>query len=99
LSSETKTSLERKVDLLLGLVSDLRKQTSSPEPLKKRWLSTADVGSHVGRSARTIANWVQQGRFPSHVIKKVKRGNSYVIRLDGQDALAAAQQIVVGDID
>ena len=98
MKSETKTSLEMKVDLLLGLFQDLKEKKSSPDPLRKRWLSTSDVGAHIGRSARTIANWVQQGRFPEELIKKVKRGSGYVIRLDGQDALDAAQRILLGEL-
>lgn len=98
MKSETKSSLEMKVDLLLGLFQDMKEQKSSPAPLSKRWLSTSDVGVSVGRSARTISNWVQQGRFPEELIKKVRRGSGYVIRLDGQDALDAAQQILLGEL-
>ena len=98
MKSETKTSLEAKVDLLLGLVHDLREQSSCSAPQKRRWLSTSDVGKHVGRSPRTIANWVQQDRFPTDLIKKVKRWDSYVIRLDGQGALDTAEQILIGEI-
>ena len=98
MQTESKTSLEAKVDLLLGLVHDLREQSSCSAPQKRRWLSTSDVGKHVGRSPRTIANWVQQDRFPTDLIKKVKRGDSYVIRLDGQGALDAAEQILIGEI-
>ena len=98
MKSKTKTSLKAKVDLLLGLVHDLREQSSCSAPQKRRWLSTSDVGKHVGRSPRTIAYWVQQNRFPTDLIKKVKRGDSYVIRLDGQGALDAAEQILIGEI-
>jgi hypothetical protein len=45
-----------------------------------------------------MAIWVQQDRFPTDPIKKVKRGDSYVIRLDGQGALDAAEQILIGEI-
>ena len=97
MKNETKTSLEAKVDLLLGLVHDLRQQASIETPSPKQWLSTAEVGHHVGRSARTIANWVQQGRFPSELIRRVKRGDSHVIRLKGQAAISAAEQILIGE--
>ena len=96
--SESKTSLEAKVDLLLGLMHDLREQAASEIPSQKRWLSTAEVGQHVGRSARTIANWVQQGRFPEDLIRRIKRGDSHVIRLKGQDAIQAAEQILIGEV-
>ena len=98
MKSETKSSLEMKVDLLLGLFQDMKEQISAPDPLRKRWLSTSDVGASVGRSGRTISNWIQQGRFPQELIKKVKRGSGYVIRLDGQDALDAAQRILLGEL-
>ena len=97
MKTETKTSLEAKVDLLLGLVHDLRQQASIETPSPKQWLSTAEVGHHVWRSARTIANWVQQGRFPAELIRRVKRGNSHVIRLKGQAAISAAEQILIGE--
>ena len=85
MKTETKTSLEAKVDLLLGLIHDLRERSSCSAPQKRRWLSTSDVGKHVGHSPRTIANWDQQNSIPNSLIKKVKLGDSYVIRLDGQD--------------
>ena len=95
--SESKTSLEAKVDLLLGLMHDLREQAASEIPSPKQWLSTAEVGQHVGRSARTIANWVQQGRFPAELIRRVKRGDSHVIRLKSQAAISAAEQFLIGE--
>ena len=94
---ETKTSLEAKVDLLLGLVHDLREQAGSVTPSPKQWLSTAEVGQHVGRSARTIASWVKQERFPEQLIRRVKRGDSHVIRLKGEAATRAAEQILIGE--
>jgi predicted DNA-binding transcriptional regulator AlpA len=97
MKTETTTRLEAKVDLALGLLHDLRQQVTSRTDSTKQWLSTAEVGQHVGRSARTIANWVQQGRFPEELIRRVKRGDSYVLRLKGQAAITAAEQILIGE--
>ena len=97
MKTEPKTSLEAKVDLQLGLVHDLRQRASNETPNTRQWLSTTEVGHHVGRSARTIANWVQQGRFPEELIRRVKRGDSHVIRLKGQAAISAAEQILIGE--
>ncbi|QNI58172.1 hypothetical protein SynBIOSU31_01295 [Synechococcus sp. BIOS-U3-1] len=98
MKTESKTSLEAKVDLLLGLVHDLREQAGSETPSSRQWFSTAEVGQHVGRSARTIANWVQKGRFPEELIRRVKRGDSHVIRLKGQAAKKAAERIFIGEV-
>ena len=56
MKTESKTSLEAKVDLLLGLVHDLREQAGSETPSSKQWFSTAEVGQHVGRMISS--NWV-----------------------------------------
>ena len=56
MQTESKTSLEAKVDLLLGLVDNLREQAGSETASSKKWLSTAEVGQHVGRMISS--NWV-----------------------------------------
>ena len=98
MQTESKTSLEAKVDLLFGIVHDLRVQAGSETPSPKQWLSTAEVGQHVGRSPRTIANWVEQGKFPEEWIRRVKRGDSHFIRLKGQPAIKTAEQILIGEV-
>ena len=97
MKTETKTRLEAKVDLALGLLHDLRQQVTSRTDSPKQCLCTAEVGQHFGRSAMTIANWVQQGRFPEELISRVKRGDSYVLGLKGQAAICADEQILIGE--
>ena len=97
MKTKTRTSLEAKVDLLFGFVQDLRQQASNEKPFAKQLLATTEVGQHVGRSARTIANWVQQGRFHEVLIRRVKRGDGHVIWLKGQAEFSAAEQILIGE--
>lgn len=74
------TPLERKVDLLLGLVQDLRERLDTAPGLAKsptsEWISALELAEHVGVTPTAIRSWVRAGRFPGRIVRKHQRGKS-----------------------
>lgn len=96
------TPLEHRLSRLTAEVQDLRAEIRAavghlPKP-GRRWISTGALASEVGVSSRAVLNWIASGRFPEAVVKRRPRGSGVVYLLDRVPAIAAAEQIVCGDL-
>tara|TARA_B100000029_G_C17231074_1_gene835355 strand:- start:275 stop:574 length:300 start_codon:yes stop_codon:yes gene_type:complete len=94
------STIENKVDLLIGVVQNLKTEIESLKGAKvpsARWVSTAELGNLVGIKGRTITNWCKQGKFPPEVLRKKMKGKQYHYRLDSDRAVSIAEKIMFGE--
>ena len=61
------------------------------------WLSTGEIGKLVNRDGRTVLKWIELGKFPERIIKKVTRGKGFVYRLQAPEAVEIAHGIFIGE--
>lgn len=93
------TSTDIRLDRLTSEVSQLRyeikqllDQTPKPGP---RYVSTKDFGIVIGKSGKTICQWLNAGLFPQSVYKKKRRGSSFIYMLDREPALRIAERLSI----
>ncbi len=94
------STIENKVDLLIGVVQNLKTEIESLKGAKvpsARWVSTTELGNFVGIKGRTITNWCKQGKFPQEVIRRKMRGQQYHYKLDSERAVAIAEKLMFGE--
>ena len=85
--------IEQKLDFLLRRVDQL---VSAQASNQIGWLSTGELGKKVNRDGRTILKWINAGKFPERVIKKVTRGDGFIYRLKAPEAIEIAHGILIG---
>ena len=85
--------IEQKLDFLLRRVDQL---VSAQASNQVGWLSTGELGKKVNRDGRTILKWINAGKFPERVIKKVTRGDGFIYRLKAPEAIEIAHGILIG---
>ena len=87
--------VEQKLDYVTRQVNQL---VSAQASNQVGWLSTGELGKKVNRDGRTILKWIELGKFPERVIKKVSRGNGrFVYRLQAPEAIELAHGILIGE--
>ena len=93
------SSIDIRLDRLTAEVSQLRheiqlfvNQTTKTGP---RYISTKDFGLEIGKTSRTVCQWVTDGRFPDTVYKRKRRGKGFVYLLDRVPALRVAEQLII----
>jgi len=84
--------LTSEVSLLRGEIKQLLDQTQKSGP---RYVSTKDFGIAIGKSSRTVCQWLNDGRFPQSVYKQKRRGNGFVYMLDREPALRVAERLSI----
>ena len=95
MSSEI-AGLQQKLDYLTRRVDDLIGIQSSNQI---RYLSTSEIGKLVNRDGRTVLKWIELGKFPERIIKKVARGKGFVYRLQAPEAVEIAHGILIGNFE
>jgi len=59
-----------------------------------QWIGTAALAAELGVTSRTVGKWIAANRFPESVIRRKRRGNGVIYKLDRGPALEAAQEIM-----
>lgn len=94
---ETPTDI--RLDRLTSEVSQLRyeiKQLLDQVPKTgPRYVSTKDFGIAIGKSSRTVCQWLNDGRFPHSVYKQKPRGSGFIYMLDREPALRVAERLSI----
>ena len=95
-----KTTLDQKVDLLIGVVQDLTEKIkdlhSNQKPIHN-WLSSKELGQSVGVTDKCIIKWVKAGLIPSNCYSKKSRGRYYIYKFDARKALPIAEKLRTGE--
>ena len=92
--TETKTNLERKIDLLIGCVQDLKEKVEGYSGRKRpshKWLSSKELSLHLGLSQRSLLNMVHAGKFPEEFIRRQKRGEYEIFKFDSEKIISFAE--------
>lgn len=93
------TSIDIRLDRLTSEVSQLRyeiKQLLDQSPKSgPRYVSTKDFGIAIGKSSRTVCQWLNDGRFPQSVYKQKRRGTGFIYMLDREPALRIAERLSI----
>ena len=95
------TPVEHRLTQLVAEVQDLRYELRQavghlPRP-GSRWLTTGQLAKELGVSGRAVLSWLAAGRFPEVSYRRRQRGQGFTYMLDRQSALAAAEQILLGE--
>jgi hypothetical protein len=94
------STLEQKVDLLLGLFQDLNEKVkdlhANQKPTQK-YLTSKELGLAVGVSDKCIIKWVKAGLIPSNCYSKIPRGKYYIYRFESRLALPIAEKLRTGE--
>ena len=93
------TPVDIRIDRLTAEISELRHEIrqllkSTPKPGPK-YVSTKDFGLVIGKSSRTVCQWLTDGRFPESVYKKKRRGSGFIYMLDREPALLVAERLSI----
>ena len=89
-----KTNLERKIDLLIGCVQDLKEKVEGYSGGKRpshKWLSSKELSLHLGLSQRSLLNMVHAGKFPEEFIRRQKRGEYEIFKFDSEKIISFAE--------
>ena len=94
------STLEQKVDLLLGLFQDLNEKVkdlhANQKPTQK-YLTSKQLAVSVGVSDKYIIKWVKAGLIPSNCYSKIPRGKYYIYRFESRKALPIAEKLRTGE--
>jgi hypothetical protein len=94
------TTLEQKVDLLIGVVQSLDEKIkdlhANQKPTQK-YLTSKELGLAVGVSDKCIIKWVKAGLIPSNCYSKIPRGKYYIYRFESRLALPIAEKLRTGE--
>jgi len=94
------STLEQKVDLLLGLFQDLNEKVkdlhANQKPTQK-YLTSKELGLAVGVSDKCIIKWVKADLIPSNCYSKIPRGKYYIYRFESRLALPIAEKLRTGE--
>jgi len=94
------STLEQKVDLLLGLFQDLNEKVkdlhANQKPTQK-YLTSKELGLAVGVSDKCIIKWVKADLIPSSCYSKIPRGKYYIYRFESRKALPIAEKLRTGE--
>lgn len=93
------TSIDIRLDRLTSEVSQLRYEIKqlldqSPKP-GPRYISTKEFGIAIGKSGKTVCQWLNDGRFPQSVYKQKRRGTGFIYMLDREPALRIAERLII----
>ena len=95
------TPVEHRLTQLVAEVQDLRHELRLAVghlPLPgSRWLTTGQLAKELGVSSRAVLSWLAAGRFPEGAYRRRQRGSNFAYLLERQSALAAAEQILLGE--
>ena len=90
-----------RLDRLTSEISQLRHEVqqlvgySLKSNTKSRYISTKDFGLLIGKSSKTICQWLNDGRFPDTVYKRKRRGSGFIYMIDCEPALLIAEKIMI----
>ena len=95
-----KTTLEHKVDLLIGVIQDLNVRVKDLQANQKpthNWLSNKELAVAIGVSDKCIIKWVKANLIPSNCYSKIPRGKYYIYRFDSRKAIPIAEKLRTGE--
>jgi len=95
-----KTTLEQKVDLLIGVVQDLNekvKDLHSNQKPSHAWLSSKELANCIGVGDKCIIKWVKNNRLPKDCYTKKPRGNYFIYRFSARKAIPIAEKLRIGE--
>ncbi len=94
------STLEQKVDLLIGVIQDLNEKVKdlhdNQKPTRKH-LTSKELGLAIGVSDKCIIKWVKAGLIPSNCYSKIPRGKYYIYRFESRKALPIAEKLRTGE--
>jgi len=94
------STLERKIDLILGVMQDMRAQMKTSVPNRQpsgEWISTTETAALCDCSPQLIQKWIRNGRFPREVVRRKQRGQQWRYLLRSEKALPLAMSFLVGE--
>ena len=94
------TTLEHKVDLLIGVIQDLNVRVKDLQANQKpthNWLSSKELAVAIGVSDKCIIKWVKANLIPSNCYSKIPRGKYYIYRFDSRKAIPIAEKLRTGE--
>ena len=94
------STLEQKVDLLIGLFQDLNEKVKDLHANQKpsqKYLTSKELGLAVGVSDKCIIKWVKADLIPSNCYSKIPRGNYFIYRFESRKALPIAEKLRTGE--
>ena len=80
-------TLKSKIDLLIGVVQDLKATIDGYTglmPPAHKWISSNELARFIGMSQRSILNMVHQGSFPEEFIRRTKRGEYQIFKFNAE---------------
>ncbi len=95
-----KTTLEHKVDLLIGVIQDLNvrvKDLQSNQKPTHNWLSSKELAVAIGVSDKCIIKWVKANLIPSNCYSKIPRGKYHIYKFDSRKAIPIAEKLRTGE--
>ena len=94
------STLEQKVDLLIGLFQDLNEKVKDLHANQKpsqKYLTSKELGLAVGVSDKCIIKWVKADLIPSNCYSKIPRGKYFIYRFDARKAIPIAEKLRTGE--
>jgi len=91
-----KTPMEVKMDLLIGVVQDLKEEVKiirGTQKPSRTWLSTRELADSVGVTDKCILKWVHKKLIPSDCYSKKKRGKYFIYRFHTHLAMPIAEKL------
>ena len=95
-----KTTLEQKMDLLLGLYQSLDekvKEIHASQTPSHNWLSSKELAVSIGVTDKCIIKWVKANLIPSNCYSKIPRGKYFIYRFDARKAIPIAEKLRTGE--
>ena len=95
-----KTTLEQKMDLLLGLYQSLDEKVKEIHASQKpshNWLSSKELAVSIGGTDKCIIKWVKADLIPSNCYSKIPRGKYFIYRFDARKAIPIAEKLRTGE--
>ena len=80
-------TLESKIDLLIGVVQDLKATIdgyTGLRPPAHKWISSNELARLLGMSQRSVLNLVHQGCFPEKFIRRTTRGKYEIFKFNAE---------------
>ena len=95
-----KTTLEQKVDLLIGVVQDLNEKVKDLHSNQKPphdWLSSKELANCIGVGDKCIIKWAKNNLLPKDCYTKKRRGNYFIYRFNARKAIPIAEKLLTGE--
>jgi len=87
-------TIESKVDLLIGVVQDLKtkiEESAGLRPPVHKWITSNELARLLGMSQRSVLNLVHQGRFPEEFLRRQKRGKYEIFKFNAEKIISLVE--------